>query len=59
MIIGQDFYTKDGYLQLLDSGEEINGRTWTQLRSLLAKGAPGAQPVFLQMHGWGFDLMVV
>lgn len=36
MVVGQDYYTKAGYLEFLRTGQELNTQTWRELRQLLA-----------------------
>lgn len=37
MVIGQDYYTKAGYLQFLRTGQELNTQTWRELRKFFAE----------------------
>ena len=34
MVIGQDYYTRAGYLEFLHAGQELNTQTWRELRKL-------------------------
>ena len=51
MVIGQDYYTKSGYLEFLRDGQELNTPTWRELRRLFSEAHLAEERCFFT-NGW-------
>lgn len=46
MVIGQDYYTKAGYLEFLRTGQELETQTWRELRKLFVESSLSEERCF-------------